>query len=233
MSDKTDVQAKVPFQSFIWWDPFGYHRSALNRSISRKIAALQLNQSACVLDYGCGDKPYRELLPSGCRYLGADLPGNVHADLLINSEGKVAAADASCDFVLSKQVLEHVEDPATYLRECHRVLKPGGKLLLTTHGLMFYHPHPLDLWRWTAEGLKLSVQQAGMRVINVEGVMGLVPSAVWLAMFTVQCHLPWGLRHLFVVASHLLILLSDRLTSDAERLKNACIYALLVERPLE
>jgi SAM-dependent methyltransferase len=219
----------MPFQ-YPWWDPFAYIRSALKHSITAKITGLQLGKNSSVLDYGCGDRPYRQLLPLECHYQGADLPGNAKADINIDPNGKVPIADGSCDFVLSTQVLEHVTDPATYLDECRRVLKPGGKLLLTTHGLMFYHPHPLDLWRWTAKGLKMTVERAGLRVAEVEGVMGLTPTAIWLVMFFAQARLPWGFRHLFVVLSNLFILLSDRFTSNASRLENACVYTLIAER---
>lgn len=40
--------------------------------------------------------------------------------------------DNTYDFVISFQVIEHIQDDAFYLREIHRVLKPGGKVLITT-----------------------------------------------------------------------------------------------------
>ena len=40
--------------------------------------------------------------------------------------------DNSFDTVVSFQVIEHIREDATFLREIHRVLKPGGKAILTT-----------------------------------------------------------------------------------------------------
>jgi SAM-dependent methyltransferase len=191
---------------------------------------MRLPHDLHVLDYGCGGQPYRTLLPPECEYVGADIAGNSKAQIVINADGTLPIPDASYDLVLSTQVLEHVDDPAVYLAECRRILKPGGYLLLTTHGLMFYHPYPQDLWRWTADGLDLIVRRAGLRVVSREGVVGLIPASLWLVMYEYQAYLPWGLRQLFVLGSNLIMLLSDRLTSDSSRLRNACVYNLVARR---
>ena len=45
----------------------------------------------------------------------------------------VAATDAPAfDALISISVIEHVDEPATFLRACHRLLRPGGLLFLTT-----------------------------------------------------------------------------------------------------
>lgn len=53
--------------------------------------------------------------------------------------------DESVDAVLSFDVLEHVQDVAAVLAECHRILKPGGRCFLVFPG--YYHPleHHLSL----------------------------------------------------------------------------------------
>jgi SAM-dependent methyltransferase len=103
-----------------------------------------------VLDVGCGDRPYRDLFPDA---VGFDVPGNPHADLhgLIDS---IPVENASFDVVLCLQVLEHVPDPAAAVRELRRVVRPGGRVLLSTHGIYPFHPNPDDLWRWTHQGLE-------------------------------------------------------------------------------
>ena len=40
--------------------------------------------------------------------------------------------DNSVDFVVTFQVIEHIQDDKMFLREIYRVLKPGGKVILTT-----------------------------------------------------------------------------------------------------
>jgi SAM-dependent methyltransferase len=114
-----------------------------------------------LLDVGCGDKPYAPLF---ARYVsahvGVDAVENAHADL----HGPIEALpveDGSYDLVLCSQVLEHVEDPAGAVRELGRVLRPGGRLLLTTHGVYTYHPLPGDYWRWTHTGLEKILRDNG------------------------------------------------------------------------
>jgi len=103
-----------------------------------------------VLDVGAGDRPYRELFPTAVAF---DVPGNPYADLH-GSLDAIPVEDASFDVALCLQVLEHVPDPAAAVRELRRVLRPGGIVLLSTHGIYPFHPNPDDLWRWTHQGLE-------------------------------------------------------------------------------
>jgi SAM-dependent methyltransferase len=114
-----------------------------------------------LLDVGCGEKPYAPIFePYVSEYIGVDPVENPHAEL----KGAVEAlpvGDGSVDVVLCSQVLEHVEDPAQAVRELFRVLRPGGWLLLTTHGAYYYHPRPADYWRWTHTGLEKVLRDNG------------------------------------------------------------------------
>src|SRR5262249_21062711 len=116
-----------------------------------------------VLDYGCGGSPYRTLFGK-CTYHRADLAGGHNLDFEYGPNGLLPAALGGYDCVLSTQVLEHVEDPGVYFNECRRVLRPGGRLVLTTHGSYEDHACPYDYWRWTAFGLQQIVERAGLRI---------------------------------------------------------------------
>jgi len=119
-----------------------------------------------ILDYGCGGSPYRDFFPNS-EYVRADFtPCQGGLDILLpEADSPIPVGDGSFDLVLSTQVLEHVADPAHYVAECFRVLKPGGFLLLTTHGLLMgEHGCPYDFQRWTADGLRLLLERAGFRI---------------------------------------------------------------------
>lgn len=106
-----------------------------------------------LLDVGCGNRPYEPVFAPFCStYVGIDPVENPRADLRGPIEA-LPVEDGSFDVVLCAQVLEHVDDPAQGVRELHRVTSAGGRVLLSTHGTMVYHPSPNDLWRWTHTGL--------------------------------------------------------------------------------
>jgi SAM-dependent methyltransferase len=135
-------------------------RSALARWLAEEGREAGRRGSYRLLDVGCGVSPYRPYFAAASEYVGVDVVENPHAQL----HGPIEALpvpDASFDLVLCTQVLEHCDDPAKGIRELRRVLRPGGRMLLSTHGVQVYHPSPNDLWRWTHEGLRRIVEANG------------------------------------------------------------------------
>lgn len=63
--------------------------------------------------------------------------------------------DHRFDWVISDQVLEHVQDPRVAVQESHRVLKPGGIAIHMTVSTYMQHDTPGDFWRFMPEGLTL------------------------------------------------------------------------------
>ena len=187
---------------------------------------LKLAPGARVLDYGCGDGHYRKLVPEGAQYFGIDLPGNPDAEAALNADGTLPYADSSFDAVLSIQVLEHVDSPTRYLDECRRVLKPGGTLLISTHGIMVYHRDPVDYWRWTHEGLLHLLSNRGFEVTGSAGVLGLAAVGLQLFQDATYWRLPAFLRRPYVAIMQGLVAWFDRRYSAAGRLNNALVYVV-------
>jgi len=105
----------------------------------RRVVAI-VNQTApgLVLDIPAGAGPVREgLRTAGQRVVEVDLfprPGmhGVQADACAS----LPFRSATFDTVVSMEGIEHFENQTAFLRECTRVLKPGGKLVLTTPNVL-------------------------------------------------------------------------------------------------
>jgi len=117
-------------------------------------------EALTILDYGAGASPYRAYFPNS-DYRRADITEAPTLRYKIKPDSTIAEADGVFDLIISTQVAEHVPNPGVYFQECLRLLKPGGKLILTTHGIWDEHGSPYDFQRWTDAGLIRDLKVAG------------------------------------------------------------------------
>ncbi|RDI49244.1 class I SAM-dependent methyltransferase [Nocardia mexicana] len=94
-------------------------------------------------------------------------------------QGNLAALpfeDASVDVVVNFQVIEHLWDQAQFLRECLRVLRPGGELLISTPNRITFSPgrdtplNPFHTRELNGAELSELLVEAGFRVDLMAGV---------------------------------------------------------------
>ena len=132
----------------------------------RQVLALELLSAATsqadgrVLDVGCGDGFFLaeldrrgRLSERGWELQGIDVSPAVIANAQrwpyafeqANLEQGIPFPDGSFDVVTAGEVIEHVYDPDRLLRESHRVLRPGGSLLITTPNLQAWYNRILFL----------------------------------------------------------------------------------------
>jgi SAM-dependent methyltransferase len=125
-------------------------------------------------DVGCGDKPYEALFtPWITRYVGVEFDEtygtsayartNPKADVVYAGD-RLPFADASFDTVLCNQVGEHVPDPRAFFAELCRVLRAGGRLILTVPFSHRIHAEPHDYHRFTKYALAQYAREAGLTV---------------------------------------------------------------------
>lgn len=108
-----------------------------------------------LLDVGCGEMPFRPLLPATVHYTGLDIPQAAsfgmsdHAQIVAFDGLSIPFPDNSYDVLLCTEVLEHAVDPMTLIAEMHRVLRPGGVLFATIPFAARVHHAPYDFHRFT------------------------------------------------------------------------------------
>jgi SAM-dependent methyltransferase len=121
------------------------------RELFRRWLERPFPTEAIVLDVGGRIQPYRVLL-LGIRYLAIDLHVTPLVDVVANAE-RIPFRSQEFYLVLCTQVLEYVPEPGLVLSEIHRVLKPGGRLLLSVP-TVFPRDADEDRWRFLPAAIR-------------------------------------------------------------------------------
>lgn len=122
-----------------------------------------------VLDVGCGNKPYKSLFNnSDENYLGCDViqSSDNKVDILCKATA-INAEDESFETVFSTQVMEHVDNSDLMMKECNRVLKPDGVLILSVPMCWELHEEPYDFFRFTKYGLQELCDRNNFEVLEM------------------------------------------------------------------
>lgn len=114
------------------------------------LALLPYCEGAVVLEAGCGEGYGANLLAGVARlvcgldydaltvaHVGKAYPG-VRA--VRGNLARLPVRGSAVDVVANLQVIEHLWDQEGFLGECHRVLRPGGRLLITTPNRLTFSP---------------------------------------------------------------------------------------------
>ncbi len=135
----------------------------------KETASLHNRPGVRILDIGAGTSPYRKYF-SQAEYVAQDIHQNDEGTIAILgdiNQGLENIADESFDVIISFQVLEHLCRPETVYKECFRMLRPGGRLYLTTHLIFEEHLIPYDYFRFTRYGLRWLGEATGFKVERI------------------------------------------------------------------
>ncbi len=152
-ADKPNVSraelAKFAKLAHRWWDPHGPQRPLheLNPTRLAYVSARAPLAGRRVLDVGCGAGLLSEAMAAeGAQVTGLDLApdlieiarlhlyesGRQVEYVLSSVEDLAAQRSGGYDAVTCMEMLEHVPDPSSVIRACAALLKPGGRLFVST-----------------------------------------------------------------------------------------------------
>ncbi len=139
-----------------------------------------------VLEAGCGEGYGADMIADVAeRVIGVDYDTQTVAhvrarypriEMLHGNLADLPVPDASVDTVVNFQVIEHLWDQPQFLRECLRVLRPGGELLLSTPNRITFSPgrdtplNPFHTRELDADELTGLLDDAGFTVVTLSGV---------------------------------------------------------------
>ena len=134
-----------------------------------------------LLDLGCGQAPYYELYSRyvdsvTCMDWANSFHENPHLDFIQDLNKPLSLKCETFDTVLLSDVLEHVAETNSLLKEINRVLKPGGRLIISVPFLYHLHEIPYDNYRFTSYGLTHKLDKFGFEIDEfvVHGSWGVV-----------------------------------------------------------
>lgn len=155
---------------------YAFNQYERDRWVARQAA--QVPAESRVLDVGAGSCPYRALF-AHCEYKTHDF-AQLKPDQLLGQKGygpidyvsdilSIPVPDASFDVILCTEVLEHVPEPIRAVREFARMLKPGGRLILTAPLGSGLHQEPYHFYGgFTPYWYRKFLVEAGFQNITIE-----------------------------------------------------------------
>jgi SAM-dependent methyltransferase len=129
---------------------------------------LQEKNDLDVLDVGGRIQTYRALFQDRLRsYVAMDLRSAPLVNAVARAE-QIPFASNQFDLVICTQVLEYIPDPRIVMAEIRRVLKPGGRLLLSIPAV-FPRDADQDTWRFLPQSIKILLADFAQMEIAPEG----------------------------------------------------------------
>lgn len=149
----------------------------MRRSILKLVSILssKMDLSAPVYEFGSLKVAGQESrcsvrdLPGVREYVGCDLREGLGVDKILDLQ-HIDMPDKSVGTVIVLDVFEHVEFCRKSINEIHRILKPGGLLIITSVMYFPIHNHPADYWRFTPQGFRSLLAPFEISIIDTIGL---------------------------------------------------------------
>jgi SAM-dependent methyltransferase len=141
----------------------------------------QAGKAPVLLDLGCGARPYLDIYePYFEKTIGADLADSPFEKYRVDiycSATDITLENENCDVIFSSEVLHDISEPGKMLKEIYRVLKPGGKVVLSSPFMVPICDGIYDHFRYTKYGLQFlfSGQNfSNIKIVPVGNLFGVI-----------------------------------------------------------
>jgi SAM-dependent methyltransferase len=140
---------------YVFINPPSISRITLDNQLIPILKNIKTNDF--ILDIGSKKSPYRKYINSKYYYsTDVDYSNDI---TFVSNIYNLPLKENSFDIILFTEVLEHLSEPGKAIENIYKVLKPNGKMVLTTRFCYPYHPDPKDFFRFTKDGLVYLTQR--------------------------------------------------------------------------
>ena len=101
------------------------------------------------------------------KWIFADINIEYNPDIVLDITNMTQISSNSINVINAMELFEHVEDIISGLKECYRVLKKNGVLLISTPFLYHIHADPHDFQRWTNTKWKNELTKLGFKIEKI------------------------------------------------------------------
>lgn len=155
---------------------FAYNRKRRDKWMIKQ--ANNIPNGSKVLDVGAGGCPHRKLF-THCEYFSQDFVQLAGVQIqnqvgygqidFVSDILNIPVPDKSYDVILCTEVIEHIPDPISAIKEISRILKPGGTLLITAPLLSGLHQEPYHFYGgYTKYWYQKFLAESDFSDINIE-----------------------------------------------------------------
>lgn len=195
-------------------------RTLFNWEISKHIK----NISGVILDLGGGKNPsyerFWQIKPD--KFIRVDINEKAKPDVIVDLNESLPFSDNFADAIFLFSVIYILEDPGKTLREIYRILKPGGKLFMTSPFIFNEAREPSDYWRFTGEALEKLLRESGFDNFFIKPVGERFSAAIYLIS---PFLLFWPIKFIF----YALAIAFDKLIPNRLKFKQPCPLGYFIE----